>query len=48
MCRAASAVIDQGTRIDQNFLLKDLEVAPGVVDCLMELVTIVSGQNKLN
>jgi len=47
-CRAANPVIDQGTRIDQNFLLKDLEVAPDVVDYLLELVTTYSDQNKLN
>jgi len=46
--RAANPVIDQGTKIDQNFLLKDLEVVPGVVDYLLELVTTYSDQNKLN
>jgi len=37
--KAAYPAIDQGTMNDQTLLLKDLEVAPGVVDSLLELVT---------
>ena len=47
-CRAANPVIDQGTRIDQNFSIEDLEVEPGVVDSLSEPVTTLSCQSRLN
>ena len=41
-CGAVNPVIDQGTRIDQNFSIESSGSASGVVDSLLEPVTTSS------